>query len=61
VVLEVVFTMDPVEQPVATITAADSRRIASLKGVYCVLGDILITSLSAAYATYEERTLSGQA
>jgi hypothetical protein len=50
VVLEVVLTMDPVEQPVATITAADSRKIASLKGVILVWRDISITSLSAGHA-----------
>jgi hypothetical protein len=47
VVLDVVLTMEPLVQPVATITAADSRRIASLKGVFFVWRDISITSLSA--------------
>ena len=47
VVLDVELTMEPLVQPVATMTAADSKRNASLKGVFCVLGDISITSLSA--------------
>jgi hypothetical protein len=60
VVLAVELTMEPLVQPVATITAADSNRNASLKCLSFVLKDISNTSLSAGTATYEERTLSGQ-
>jgi hypothetical protein len=45
--LEVVFDKEPLEQPVARVTAAVSKRNASLKGVFCLLGDISNTSLSA--------------
>ena len=44
---EFVFDKEPFEQPVARVTAAVSKRNASLKGVFCVLGDISNTSLSA--------------
>jgi hypothetical protein len=49
VALEVeMFDSAPFEQPETRITAADSIRIASLKGVF-VLGDISDNSLSAGF------------
>jgi hypothetical protein len=45
--LEVVFDREPLEQPAARVTAADSISNASLKGVFGVFGAISNTSLSA--------------
>jgi hypothetical protein len=47
--LEVVFDKEPLEQPVARVTAAVSISNASLKGVLFDLGDIENTSLSACH------------
>jgi hypothetical protein len=41
------FMTEPLVQPVTRIAAADSKRIASLKGVFLNWGDISYTSLSA--------------
>jgi hypothetical protein len=48
----VVFVIVPLEQPVANIPAADSKRIASLKGIFEVLGDISCTPLSAGLRSF---------
>jgi len=55
------FDSAPFEQPETRITAADSIRIASLKGRFLFWGTYRIIRFLRVSAPYEEQTLSGQA